>query len=104
MFTELYNHHCKLCLEYFITSERNFEDFEVSRKNRNRQPQEVVGWGNPSECTRDLGGEILSGVKGKDPRRNALQWAEGTCRVYLQQKDGIKGGIGLPSHSNNSDP
>jgi hypothetical protein len=32
------------------------------RKNGNRQPQEIGGWGvDPPECTGDLGGEKLSG-------------------------------------------
>lgn len=38
------------------------------RKNVNRQPQEIGGWGDPPECTRDLGGERLSGLKGRDLR------------------------------------
>ena len=37
-------------------------------KNVNRQPQEIGGWGDPPECTRDLGGERLSGLKGRDLR------------------------------------
>jgi hypothetical protein len=39
----------------------------VSRKNGNRQPQEI-GWGNPPECTRELRGERLSGLKGRNFR------------------------------------
>ena len=31
------------------------------------------GWGDHSECTRDLGGERLPGLKGRDLRRNAQQ-------------------------------
>jgi hypothetical protein len=34
----------------------------ASRKNGNRQPQEVRGWGDLPECTRDLGEERLSGL------------------------------------------
>jgi hypothetical protein len=37
---------------------------EGQRKNGNRQPLEVGGWGDHPECTRDLGGEKLSGLKG----------------------------------------
>jgi hypothetical protein len=29
----------------------------ASRKSGNRQPQEIGGWGEPPECTGDLGGE-----------------------------------------------
>ena len=38
-------------------------------------------WENPLECTRDLGGERLPGLKGSDLRWNALQLGKGTCRV-----------------------
>ena len=57
-------------------------------------------WGEPPECTRDLGSERLPRLKGRDLRLNALQWGEGTCRDHLQQKDreGIKWRIGLSSH------
>jgi hypothetical protein len=34
-----------------------------------------------------MGGERLSWLKGRDPRRNALQWGEGICRAHLHQKD-----------------
>ena len=44
------------------------EDLRVSRKNVNRQLQEVGGWGDPLEYTRDLGGERLSGIKRRDLR------------------------------------
>ena len=41
----------------------------TSRKNGNRQPQEIGGWEEPTpECTRDLGGERLSRNKGRNPR------------------------------------
>ena len=48
------------------------EVLRSSRKNGNRQPQEVRGgregwgWGGYPECTRDLGGEKLSGLKWRD--------------------------------------
>jgi hypothetical protein len=45
----------------------------VRRKNGNRQPLEVGGWRDPAECTRDLGGERLSGLKGRDLGWNAQQ-------------------------------
>jgi hypothetical protein len=75
------------------------EALRASRKNGNRQPREVGSWGggNPPECTSDLGGERLSGLKGRDLRGDALQWGEGTCRAYLQQKVGAssEGWIGI---------
>jgi hypothetical protein len=37
------------------------------RKNENRQLQEIGGW-EIGECTRDLGGKRLSGIKGRDLR------------------------------------
>jgi hypothetical protein len=40
------------------------EALRISRKNRNRQPQEIGGWGHPPECTIDLGGKRLFGIKG----------------------------------------
>jgi hypothetical protein len=39
-----------------------------SRKNGNRQPLGVRGWGNPPESTRDLVGEKFTGLKGRDLR------------------------------------
>ena len=44
------------------------EALRASRKNRKKQPREVGGWGDPPECTRDLGGERFSGLKGRDLR------------------------------------
>jgi hypothetical protein len=44
------------------------EALRTSRKNGNRQPWEVEDWRDPPECSRDLGGERLSGLKGWDPR------------------------------------
>jgi hypothetical protein len=37
-----------------------------AKKKKNRQPQEIGGWKNPQECTRDLGGERLPGFIGMD--------------------------------------
>jgi hypothetical protein len=45
----------------------------ASRKNGNRHPWEIGGLGDPPECTRDLEGERLSGLKGRDLRWNAWQ-------------------------------
>jgi hypothetical protein len=57
-----------------------------SKMNGNMQTWEVEGgrWGDPLECTRDLGGERISRLKERDLRWNALQWGEETCRVQLQ--------------------
>jgi hypothetical protein len=44
------------------------EALMASRNSGNRQPWEVGGWGNPSECTRELGSQRLSGLKGRDFR------------------------------------
>ena len=49
---------------------KSSEALRASRKNGNRKPEEIVGWGDPPECTRDLGGERISGLKGRDLRWN----------------------------------
>jgi hypothetical protein len=35
--------------------------------------KKIGGWEDPPECTRDLVGKRISGIKGKDLRQNALQ-------------------------------
>ena len=42
------------------------EALRASRKNGNGQPREIGDGGTPLEYTRDLGGERLSGLKGRD--------------------------------------
>jgi hypothetical protein len=44
------------------------EALKASRKNVNRQPQEIGGWEDIPECTRDLGGERLSRHKRRNLR------------------------------------
>jgi hypothetical protein len=44
------------------------EALRASRKNGNRQPQEVEGWEDHVEYTRDIGGDSFSGLKGRDLR------------------------------------
>jgi hypothetical protein len=44
------------------------EALRASIKNGNRQLQEIGGWGDSPECTRDQGHERLSRLKGKDLR------------------------------------
>ena len=44
------------------------EALRASRKNGHRQPQVIGCWGAPPECTRDLGGKRLRGIKGRDLR------------------------------------
>jgi hypothetical protein len=57
---------------------------------------------DPLESSRNVAGERLSGLRGKDLRLNAQPWGEGIYRVYLQQNDReSSGGMGLPSHSYN---
>jgi hypothetical protein len=47
-----------------IGREKRTEALRASRKNGNRQPWEIGDLGDPPECTRDLGGERFSGLKG----------------------------------------
>ena len=51
-----------------LGGEKGLKSLRASRKNENRQPREIEGWGDPPECTRDLGGEGLSGLKERDRR------------------------------------
>jgi hypothetical protein len=50
------------------------EALRASRRNGNRLPQEIWGWGNPLECTRDLGGQTQDS-KGRtlDEKPNSRQ-------------------------------
>ena len=73
-------------IEYWVWGKK-LNSLRDSRKNENTQPQEIGGWGNPPECTRDLGSERLSGLEERNLRRYGLHWREGTCRTHLQQKD-----------------
>ena len=59
---------------------------EASRKNVNRKPQEIGGLGDPPfpEFTRDLGGERLPGLKGRD-----LRWNSRKRELILEQEDRI---------------
>jgi hypothetical protein len=41
------------------------EALRISRKNANRQHQEIGAWGYPPECTRDPGGKRLPGLIGR---------------------------------------
>ena len=54
-------------IRYWGTGYR-IEALRASRKNGNRQPPEIGGWQDPLEYTRDLGGERLSELKGRDLR------------------------------------
>ena len=73
-------------IRYYVCGEHNW-----SAEEKQKEWKQATFWGrrweNPLECTRDLGGERLSGLKGRDLRWNALQWGEGTYRAHLQQKD-----------------
>jgi hypothetical protein len=46
---------------------KGLKSLRASKKNVNRQPQEIGGWVYPPECTRDLGGERLPGRKREGP-------------------------------------
>jgi hypothetical protein len=59
------------------------EAMRASWKNGNRQLRYVGGERNPLEGTREVGDERLTGLKGRDPKWNALQWGEGTYRTHL---------------------
>jgi hypothetical protein len=74
------------------------ESPKASRKNGNRQPQEVEGWGNPPEYTRDLGSERLSGLKARDPRQNALQWERELLEPTSSRKTEhqVRDGVAIP--------
>ena len=54
--------------DHLLWREDRTEALRASRKNGNRQPWEVGGWGYPPECTRNMGGERLSGPKVRDLR------------------------------------
>jgi hypothetical protein len=50
-----------------VVGEDRTEALKASRNNGNRQPQEVGGEGTDTlECSRDMGGERLSGLKRRD--------------------------------------
>ena len=58
-------------------------------------------WGNPLECTRDLGGKRCSGLKRRDLRWNTLQWGESiSSRKTGHQVEGW----GCHSKVKNSEP
>ena len=59
----------------------------ASRKNVNRQPQEIGVWGDPQNTPETLEVRVLPGLKARDLRWNACPLGEGTYRAHLQQKD-----------------
>lgn len=52
------------------------EALRTRQKNENKWPQEEGDWEDPLECTRDLGSERVSGLKGDPQWWKALQWGE----------------------------
>jgi hypothetical protein len=46
--------------DWVLGGAKELKSLMASRKNRIMQPQKVIGWGDPPECTRDLGDERLS--------------------------------------------
>ena len=70
------------------------ETLRAIRKNGNRQLQEIGGWGDPPECTRDLGGERLSGLKGTldempDSRERELIELTSSRKTGHQVREGV---------------
>ena len=65
------------------------EALRSSRKNGNSQLKEIGGWGDPPKCTRDLGGERLTEIKGRNLIWYAWQFGEGTYRAYLPMEDRV---------------
>ena len=61
------------------------QDWSTEDQQKEWKQKTLLGrrWENLLECTRDLGGERISGFKGRDLRWNILQWGEGTYRVLL---------------------
>lgn len=57
----------------------------LKKKKKKPQDQEVGGWKDPPECTRETW-EVKDSQDSKDLRQNALYWGEGTCKAHLQQK------------------
>jgi hypothetical protein len=77
---------------YLVLGEwKGTEALRASRKNGNRQPSEVGVWEDPSECTGELGGEKLSGLKGKGPYSGKRELVEPTFsrKAGHQMKDGV---------------
>jgi hypothetical protein len=54
--------------DWVLGGGKGLKSLRASRKNGNMQPWEVGGWGDPPECTRDMGSDRLSGLKGKHLR------------------------------------
>jgi hypothetical protein len=67
------------------------EALRASRKNGNRQPREVGCWGDLLEYTGDLGGERLSGLKGRDLGWSALPWRGVNCSLPPVEGQDTKG-------------
>ena len=71
------------------------EALRASKKNGNRQLQEIEGCGDPPECTRDLGGERLPGLKGKtlyetpNSRDRELTEPPSSRKTGHQVRDGV---------------
>ena len=65
--------------------------------NRNKQPREIGGLGDPPECTRDLRGERLSGLNRKGKEREFIEPISSRKTEHQMRERG-------PSHSHNFDP
>jgi hypothetical protein len=67
------------------------------KKNRNRQPPEVGSWGDPPQCSRDLGGKRHSGPKetlDEMTYSGEREPVEPTSSRMTWQK--VKGGVFIP--------
>jgi hypothetical protein len=74
-----------------IGGRKRTEALRVYKKNGNRQPQEIGGWGNPTPTLRMYQRpgrwETPRTQRESQIRRNAQQCQERTYRAHLQQED-----------------
>jgi hypothetical protein len=74
------------------------EALRASRKNGNRRPPKVGGWGDRTNSTRDLGDENLSGFKGRDPRCNSDSREKELVEATSSRKTGhqVRNRVSIP--------
>jgi hypothetical protein len=76
----------------------------ASRKNGNRQLLEIGGWEDLAECTRDLGGERLSGLKAGTLDEMFYSRERKLIEPTSSRKIGHQVRNRFPSHSQNLTP
>ena len=54
--------------DWLLCGGKGLKSLMVTQKNVKMQPHEVGGLRDPSECTRDMGGERISGFKKRNLR------------------------------------